>query len=53
MRQEPHQCMVSFACASNTNILMIRRMLKNLCTRFGNKIIIDNKKFLLFHLLRD
>ena len=48
MRQEPHQCMVSFACASNTNILMIRRMLKNLCTRFGNKITIDNKKFFTF-----
>jgi N-glycosylase/DNA lyase len=48
MRQEPHQCMVSFACASNTNILMIRRMLKNLCTRFGNKKIIDNKKFFTF-----
>jgi N-glycosylase/DNA lyase len=48
MRQEPHQCMVSFACASNTNILMIRRMLKNLCTRFGNKITIDNMKFFTF-----
>ena len=29
MRQEPHQCMFSFVCASNTNILMIRRMLKS------------------------
>jgi N-glycosylase/DNA lyase len=48
MRQEPRQCMVSFACATNTNIFMIRRMLKNLCTRFGNKVIIEDKKFFTF-----
>src|SRR5689334_4477493 len=27
IRQEPHQCLFSFLCASNTNIPMIRRML--------------------------
>lgn len=48
MRQEPHQCMVSFACASNTNISMIRRMLKNLCRKFGNKVIVDGKQFFTF-----
>jgi N-glycosylase/DNA lyase len=48
MRQEPHQCMISFACASNTNIFMIRRMLNNLCTKFGTKVIVDDKKFFTF-----
>lgn len=48
MRQEPFQCMISFACASNTNILMIRRMLKNLCRKFGNRVIIDGKEFFTF-----
>jgi N-glycosylase/DNA lyase len=48
MRQEPHQCMISFACASNTNISMIRRMLKNLCRKFGTKVIVDDKKFFTF-----
>ncbi len=48
MRQEPYQCMVSFACASNTNISMIRRMLKNLCRKFGSEVIIDDKKFFTF-----
>ena len=48
MRQEPFQCMVSFACASNTNIPMIRRMLKNLCQRFGNRVIVDGNKFFTF-----
>jgi N-glycosylase/DNA lyase len=40
--------MVSFACASNTNIPMIRRMLKNLCQRFGNRVIVDGNKFFTF-----
>jgi N-glycosylase/DNA lyase len=48
MRQQPHQCMVSFACASNTNIFMIRRMLRNLCERFGNEMIVDDKRFFTF-----
>jgi N-glycosylase/DNA lyase len=48
MRQEPHQCMLSFVCASNTNILMIRRMLKNLSRKFGVKVIIDGKEFFTF-----
>ena len=48
MRQEPHQCMISFACASNTNIFMIRRMLMNLCRKFGAKVIVDDKKFFTF-----
>jgi len=48
MRQDPFQCMISFACSSNTNIPMIRRMLKNLCRKFGIKREIDKKKFFTF-----
>jgi N-glycosylase/DNA lyase len=48
MRQQPYQCMVSFACASNTNISRIRRMLRNLCERFGNEMIVDDKRFFTF-----
>jgi N-glycosylase/DNA lyase len=48
MRQDPFQCMISFACSSNTNIPMIRRMLKNLCRKFGIKREIDEKKFFTF-----
>ena len=48
MRQQPHQCMFSFVCASNTNIVMIRRMLKNLSRKFGVKVIIDGKEFFTF-----
>src|SRR5919198_4391146 len=48
MRQEPQQCMISFACASNTNIAMIRRMLSNICKKFGDPVIVDGKEFFTF-----
>lgn len=48
MRQEPHQCFFSFACASNTNILMIRRMLINLSKKFGTKLTFDGNEFYTF-----
>lgn len=48
MRQDPEQCLFSFLCASNTNIPMIRRMLRSLCTRFGKKIEVDGSKFHTF-----
>jgi N-glycosylase/DNA lyase len=48
LRQQPEQCMVSFVCASNTNIVMIRRMLGNICRKFGDRISIDGKEFFTF-----
>ena len=48
MRQDPFQCMISFACSSNTNIPRIRRMLRNLCRKFGIKREMDEKKFYTF-----
>jgi N-glycosylase/DNA lyase len=48
MRQDPFQCMISFACSSNTNIPMIRNMLNNLSRKFGKKIMLDEKIFYTF-----
>ncbi len=48
MRQDPEQCLFSFLCASNTNIPMIRRMLKSLCNRFGEQVWLDGHKFHTF-----
>ena len=48
MRQEPYQCLISFICATNTSIAMIRRMLTSLCARFGRKVEYDGFKFYLF-----
>jgi N-glycosylase/DNA lyase len=47
-RQQPEQCMISFVCASNTNISMIRRMLGNLCRKFGNRVTFDGREFFTF-----
>jgi N-glycosylase/DNA lyase len=48
MRQEPHQCLFSFVCASNTNIPMIRRMLYALTMKFGKPVKFDNFQFFTF-----
>ncbi len=48
MRQDPEQCLFSFLCASNTNIPMIRRMLRALCWNFGEEIQFDGRVFHTF-----
>ncbi|AIC14432.1 DNA-3-methyladenine glycosylase family protein [Nitrososphaera viennensis] len=48
MRQDPVQCIISFACASNTNIPMIRRMLGALSRKYGQKVVADGKEFHTF-----
>ena len=53
IRQDPFQCMISFACSSNTNISMIRMMLKKLSMKFGIKKEIDNQIFFTFPTMRN
>lgn len=48
LRQEPMQCIFSFACASNNNIPRIKKMIKNLSKKFGEKIMTDNLEFFTF-----
>ena len=48
LRQNAEQCLFSFVCASNTNIPMIRRMLYNLCRKFGEKTSFDGHEFFVF-----
>lgn len=48
MRQEPHQCLFSFVCASNTNIPMIRRMLYSITRKFGRPATVDGMEFFSF-----
>lgn len=48
MRQDPSQCIISFVCASNTNIPMIRRMLGTLSRKYGEKITADGMQFHAF-----
>jgi N-glycosylase/DNA lyase len=48
IRQEPHQCLFSFVCASNTSIPMIRRMLYNMTRKFGKHTKVDGIDFFTF-----
>jgi N-glycosylase/DNA lyase len=48
MRQEPHQCLFSFVCASNTNIPMIRTMLRRMARKFGRPVKVDGIEFFTF-----
>jgi N-glycosylase/DNA lyase len=48
IRQDPIQCIFSFICASNTNISMIRRMLLNICRKFGSSVTVDRREFFTF-----
>ncbi|MDQ3884864.1 MAG: DNA repair protein [Thermoproteota archaeon] len=53
IRQDPHQCMFSFVCATNTNIPMIRRMLYNLTRKFGKRTKVDGMEFFTFPTAAD
>jgi N-glycosylase/DNA lyase len=53
LRQDAEQCLFSFLCASNTNIPMIRRMLYNLCRKFGRRLTFDEHEFFTFPVARD
>ena len=48
IRQDPHQCLFSFVCATNTNIPMIRRMLYNMARKFGRRTKVDGIEFFSF-----
>lgn len=48
IRQDPHQCLFSFVCATNTNIPMIRRMLYNMTRKFGRHTRVDGRDFFTF-----
>lgn len=37
IRQDPWECLVSFVIATNTNIPRIKRMISNLCEKFGTQ----------------
>ncbi|MFQ5836649.1 MAG: DNA-3-methyladenine glycosylase family protein [Candidatus Bathyarchaeia archaeon] len=48
IRQEPWECLISYICATNTNIPAIKNMILNLSKRFGRKIIFEDQDFYAF-----
>lgn len=48
MRQDPWECLISFLCATNSNIKVITQMISNLCKKFGERIIFEGREFYEF-----
>lgn len=48
LRQDPWECIVSYICATNTNIPQIEMMIDNLCRSFGKPIVFDSIEFYTF-----
>ena len=48
IRQEPWECLISYICATNKNILAIKKMVLNLSQRFGKKINFEGRDFYTF-----
>jgi N-glycosylase/DNA lyase len=45
IRQDPWECMISYICATNSNIPSIVNMIENLCRKFGEQIEFDGDIF--------
>jgi N-glycosylase/DNA lyase len=48
MRQDPWDCLISYICATNTNIPAIEDMINNMCIRFGKRITIEGAEVFTF-----
>jgi N-glycosylase/DNA lyase len=48
LRQDPWECVLSYICATNTNIPQIERIIENFCRKFGERIVFDGKEFYTF-----
>jgi N-glycosylase/DNA lyase len=48
MRQEPWECLISYICATNTNIPAIKDMVDNICTRFGKRMTVEGTEAYTF-----
>lgn len=48
IRQDPWECLVSYLCATNSNIKVITQMISNLCKKFGERIIFEEREFYKF-----
>jgi len=48
VRQGPWECLISYLCAQNKNIPAIKKMIFNLCKRFGRAIKFEGKEFYTF-----
>jgi N-glycosylase/DNA lyase len=45
LRQEPWECLISYLCATNKNIPAIKRMIYNLCGRYGKRLKFEDQEY--------
>lgn len=48
IRQPTWECLVSFVIATNSNIPRIRRMISNICRRYGSTVLFEGLEYNLF-----
>ncbi len=48
IRQDPWECLISFACATYKNIAAIKHMLNNIAEKHGEKVMLDDLEFYTF-----
>jgi len=48
LRQDPFQCYISFIVSANSSIQNIKKMLQQLCKKFGTKVKFNENYFYLF-----
>jgi N-glycosylase/DNA lyase len=48
LRQDPWECLISYVCATYTNISAVKNMIDNLSKAFGRKLIFDGHVFYTF-----
>lgn len=48
IRQDPWECLISFACATFKSIAAIKHMLNNIAKKYGEKVIFDGLEFYTF-----
>lgn len=48
IRQDPWECLISYICATFSNIPRIKKMVNNLAQKFGNKLTFEGQAFYTF-----
>ncbi|UCH01784.1 MAG: hypothetical protein JSV20_08090 [Candidatus Bathyarchaeota archaeon] len=53
IRQDPWECLISYICATFSNLIRIKQMIQYLSKKFGKELIYDGYKFYSFPKIED
>ncbi len=48
LNQQPFETLISFIISANNNVVRIRKIIKNLCEKFGKPFVFEDKKYYAF-----